>query len=186
MNHVRRARVAGFTLVEVAIAIGVLSVVLVAGTSVVTEAVQVSRSFGGSSAALADVRMAVDRMGRQWRAIEVQRLASGNEYAVTAASSSSVTFSRRNANGTLTPVTIAYASSVVTMQEGNNAAQTLISGVSTFSLGYFVAVGGAAVSGSCCSAQWRRGIQAVKISMTVTSASGGSSTFTNWIAVRSS
>lgn len=189
MNPVRRARVEGFTLVEVVIAIGVLSVVLVAGTSVVTEAVEVSRGFGGSSAALADARTAVDRLGRQWRAIEVQRLSGGSEYAVTTATSISVVFSRRNDNGTLTPVTIAYASRAVTMKEGNNTPQTLISGVSTFSLGYFPEVGGATALGNCsgsCPSSWRRDIRAVRIEMTVSSASGGSSTFTNWIAVRSS
>lgn len=181
MRLVRRIHAAGFSLIEVAVAIGVLSIVLVAGTSVLTEAVQVSRSFDGSSAALADVRMAVDRIGRQWRAIEVQRLASGNEYAVTSATSSSVTFSRVNANGTLTPVTIAYSSPIVTMN-----GVTLISGVSAFSLEYFNSVAGSAVTGSCCSAAWRREIRAVKISMTVTSSAGGALTFTNWIAVRSS
>lgn len=186
MRPVRQARLAAFTLVEVAVAIGVLSVVLLAGTSVVTEAVQVSRGFDGSNAALADVRMAVDRMGRQWRAIEVQRLSGGNEYVVTAATSSSVTFSRRNADGTFTSVAIVYSSPIVTMQEGSDSAVTLLTGVSSFSLGYFDGVAGAAVTGSCCAQAWRRQVRAIRINMTVSSVSGAASSFTHWIAVRSS
>lgn len=132
-------RPSGFSLLEVVIVLVILGALVVLGSNMISQGVDVSKRANQDSAALTQTRTAVERITRELR--EVSWSLTAGAYEISVMQSSRVVFIRR-VGAVATTVTIEYlpATQQVTLFAtglGVTQAQVLLSEVTSFQFGYF-------------------------------------------------
>lgn len=132
-------RPAGFSLLEVVIVMVILLVLVVLGSNMISQGVDVAKRANQDSAALTQTRTAVERITREFR--EVSWSTAAGAYEISVMQSSRAVFIRR-VGAVATTVTIEYlpATQQVTLLAtglGLTQAQVLLSEVTSFQLSYY-------------------------------------------------
>lgn len=134
----RHSRPRGFSLLEVVLALVLLGILVVFGSNMISESVTVSKRANQESAALAQTRIAVERLLREIREISWNRTAGA--YEISTLTANRLVFIRR-VGSLATTVTIDYSPTnqqltLLTSGVGVTSPQVLLSDVSSFQFIY--------------------------------------------------
>jgi prepilin-type N-terminal cleavage/methylation domain-containing protein len=151
----RRAGTKGFSLIELVVVIVLLGFLGAVGANLLADAMTTSYTVTNNQASGSAARYAAERIAREIR--ETPFAALG--YNISTMNSTTYTFTRDDG----VVVTIRFNSGAVTiLYTGTAAAQTLVSGVSAFTLEYLDLLGGTVTNAE--------DVRVVRLTMTVTNA----------------
>lgn len=119
---------AGFTLVELIMVIVLLGILAAVGSNMLSDGFKTTGMVNASNASEAEARNAMDRLTR-----EIRQVKYSAGYSISTASSSVLQF----VNGGNSSVRIALVGTDLKLDYGNVSANTLVSGVSSFTLTYY-------------------------------------------------